>query len=247
MNLLSKMIASEQIPHALLFVGARGAKLDEAAKQFALDLVGKYPHPDVHDYFPEGKTGMHPIQNLRTLTNEVGFVPYQAKWKLFIVHEAERMLPTSSNALLKTFEEPTARTIIVLLSHHPEKMLPTILSRCHKIEFPAEQEKVRHKIVEVLAGKASITDLEDSGQLDELLETVLLWYRDRMLLNMQGGEHYLSYPEYQEQVKQTPFIPLDRVEEALAQTRLACERSMKLTTCLEALFYKLGKSRAATT
>lgn len=239
MNILSKMIASEQIPHALLFVGARGAKLEEAAKQFAIDLVGKHPHPDVHEYFPEGKTGMHPINNLRQLTKEVGFVPYQAKWKLFIVYEAERMLPTSSNALLKTFEEPTSRTVIVLVSHYPEKMLPTILSRCHKIEFPSSLERPKHKILEVLAGKETLEGLEESKEIEELLETVLLWYRDRLLLNVKGGEHYLSYPEYREQIKQTPFVPLDRVEKALAQTRLGAARSMKLSTCLEALFYQL--------
>ena len=239
MNILSKMIASEQIPHALLFMGARGAKLEEAAKQFAIDLVGKHPHPDVHEYFPEGKTGMHPISNLRKLTDEVGFFPYQAKWKLFIVHEAERMLPTSSNALLKTFEEPTGRTVIVLLSHHPEKMLLTILSRCQKIEFPSSQV-VRHKILDVLARKESLDILEEDEEIDALLETVLLWYRDRMLLSMNGQERYLTYPDYREQIKQTPFVPLDRVEKALAQMQLGCERSMKLPTCLEVLFYQLN-------
>lgn len=233
------MIASERIPHALLFSGARGAKLAEAARQFAIDLIGKHPHPDVHEYFPEGKTHMHPIQNLRKLTEDIGFVPYQAKWKLYIVHEAERMLPTSSNALLKTFEEPTKSTIIVLLSHHPEKMLPTILSRCQKIAFPASQTRVQHKILEVLAGKESLETLEE-GEPDALFETILLWYRDRMLLNVQGGEHYLTYPEYQEPIKQTPFISLDKVEKALEQTRLGCERSMKLSTCLEALFIQLN-------
>lgn len=240
MNILSQMIASKQIPHALLFTGRRGAKLDEAARQFASDLIGKHPHPDVREYFPEGKTGMHPIQTLRKLTEEVGFVPYQAEWKVFIIHEAERMLPASSNALLKTFEEPSKRTVIVLLSHHPEKMLPTILSRCRKVEFTAPSGIVRHKILDVLAKRESVEVLEEGEPLDDLFETILLWYRDRMLLNMQGGEHYLAYPEYREHIQKTPFIPLDRVELALKQARLGCERSMKLSICLEALFYTLS-------
>jgi DNA polymerase III delta prime subunit len=239
MNLLSQMIAADRIPHALLLTGKKGAKLVEAVRQFAVDLIGKYPHPDVREYFPEGKTGMHPIQTLRKLAEEVGFVPYQAKWKIFIVHEADRMLPTSSNALLKTFEEPTARTVIALLSHHPEKMLPTILSRCRKIEFTDSTKQVRHKILDVLAGKEPLESLEESEPLDELFESIHLWFRDRMLLNMEGGEHYLSYPEYQEQVRQTPCIPLEQVEAALKQARLGCERSIKLVTSLEALFFKL--------
>lgn len=239
MNLLSHMIASQRISHALLFVGSAGAKLDEAAWQFAIDLVGKHPHPDVHEYFPEGKTGMHPIQNMRSLTDEVGFVPYQAKWKVFIVHEAERMLPTSSNALLKTFEEPAKHTVIVLLSHHPEKILPTILSRCQRVEFEATRERVQHKILDVLVGKESLDALEEETQLDELFETILLWYRDRMLLQVQGGESYLTYPEYKEHIQRTPFMPLEKVEKAIAQAQLGCERSIKLKTCLEALFFQL--------
>ncbi len=240
MNPLSKMLASGQIPHALLFTGPRGAELDEAAKQFAIDLVGKYPHPDIHDYYPEGKTGMHPISVLRQLAIEVGFVAYQAPWKLFIIHEADRMLPTSGNALLKTFEEPTEKTVIVLLSHHPEKILPTILSRCQKIDFPTSQEKPKHKILDILSGKEGIDSLEEEQDIDALLETVLLWYRDRMLLTLEGCEKFLSYPDYRDHIQNTPFIPLEKVERALSQTRLGLERSIKLSTCLEALFNQLA-------
>ncbi|MCH9626489.1 MAG: hypothetical protein S4CHLAM2_01110 [Chlamydiales bacterium] len=240
MNLLSQMIASGQVPHALFFTGPKGAQLDEAVKQFAVDLVGKYPHPDVHDYFPEGKSDLHPIANLRKLTEDVGFVPYEAQKKLYIVHEAEKMLPTSSNALLKTFEEPTAKTVIVLLSHHPEKMLSTILSRCRVVNFPAETIQVKHKIIDVLAGNASLKSVEEGEQdHDELLETVLLWFRDRMLLEIEGGESFLSYPDYRTSLKKAPLIPLEHVEKVLAQARLGLERSVKLSTCLEALFYSI--------
>ncbi len=239
MNSLSQMISSRQIPHALLFTGPRGAKLDEAARQFAIDLVGQHPHPDVHEYFPEGKSEMHPIANLRKLTEDVGFVPYQAEKKLYILHEAEKMLPTSSNALLKTFEEPTSKTVIVLLSHHPEKMLSTILSRCRLVNFPADPQKVKHKIIDVLAGKASLDSIEENQDNEEMLETILLWFRDRMLLEIEEGEAFLSYPDYRTSLQKAPLVPLERVEKALKQTRLGLERSMKLSTCLEAFFYKI--------
>lgn len=239
MNSLSHILTSGKIPHSLLLSGGRGAKLAEAAQQFARDLVGKIPHPDVHEYFPEGKIRMHPISHMRQLTDEAELVPYEGKWKIFIVHEADRMLPTSSHALLKTFEEPTKGTVIMLLSHHPEKILPTILSRCQKIELLGSQKRVEHKILEVLAGKASIETLDEDDQVDEMLETILLWHRDRMLLGMKGGEHYLTYPEYRESIAHSPFVPLEKVEKALAQVRLGIERSIKLTTCLEALFFQL--------
>lgn len=234
MNRLSEMIASEKIPHALLFTGG---DLADLAKKFALDLLGKYPHPDLREYFPEGKTGMHSIQTMRQLTTEVGLVPYQARWKLFIIYDADRMLPTSSNALLKTLEEPAARTVILLLSSHSERLLTTILSRCQKIDFPQKRERVEHKILEVLAGTAQVFEDED---IEGLLKTVMLWYRDRFLLTLEGGETYLTYPEKRQAVEKTPYFPLERVEEVLKEIRLGLERSIKLPTCLEMLFYKLN-------
>lgn len=235
MNCLVEMIASERIPHALLF---SGGDLSSVAKKFALDLLGKYPHPDLREYFPEGKTGIHSIQTIRQLTNEVAFVPYQAKCKLFIIYDADRMLPTSSNALLKTLEEPAARTVILLLTTHPERLLPTILSRCQKIAFPQKNQRVEHKILEVLAGTAPLFDEDEDAE--KLVETVMLWYRDRFLLTLKGGEAYLTYPEHRLAVEQTPFFPLERVEEVLKQVRLGLERSIKLPTCLEMLYYKLN-------
>lgn len=236
MSRLAKIIASGKIPHAMLFCGKRDCKLQEVAKQFAVDLIGKHLHPDVHDYFPEGKTKMHAIQTLRGLTEAVGFVPYQAPYKLFFIHDAEAMLPTSSNALLKTLEEPTERTVIVLLSYHPEHLLPTILSRCQRLDFSSLQVvTVKHKIIEVLARKEPLESIEGDEQIEELLETIVLWYRDRMLIGIQGSEPYLSYPEYREEIAQTTPIPLDRLEKLLAQVRLGYERSIKLTTCLETL------------
>ncbi len=78
---------------------------------------------------------MHSIQALRQLSQEVYLPPYEASWKVFIIHEAERMLSYSANALLKTFEEPPPRTLIILLSHAHSALLPTILSRCRHLYF----------------------------------------------------------------------------------------------------------------
>ena len=153
---LSKMIERRAIPHSLLFAGPKGSDKAKTALQFASDIiclddphhlqrkkVQSGNHPDIHLYHPEGKSGMHSIESLRTLAQEVAMCPNESHFQFFILHDAERMLPTSSNALLKTFEEPTPRSVIILLSAQPEKLLPTILSRCQKIHFwiPPTREK----------------------------------------------------------------------------------------------------------
>lgn len=227
----------DNIPHALLLSGPRGAPLAQEAIDFAIKLTGKHPHPDIHEYFPEGKTEMHPISTIRSLTSDVNLVPYSAPWKVFIIHDAERMLPTSSNALLKTLEEPSAHTCILLLSHHPEKLLPTILSRTQKRQIPAPPKTYTHPILRVLARQEPLSSLEEEDNIDELLETISLWYRDRLVLALKEGE--LTFPDYKQEIAATPFIPLDQVEKALADVRLAHARSMKLSTALEALFTQL--------
>ncbi len=147
---LERVLASGDIPHALLFAGPEGVGKALFAREFAAVLTGiKGAHPDLHEYYPEGKIGAHSMETMRSFIDEVSLAPYKALWKIFIIHEAERMLPYSANALLKTFEEPTPRTVILLISSHPELLLPTILSRCRTLHFkPISREESSLYLVE---------------------------------------------------------------------------------------------------
>lgn len=136
---LESLIAHQKIPHALLFAGPAGVGKGMFAKQFAQKLVQSQneQHPDIHEYFPEGKSGIHSMETMRAFTEEVTLVPYMAPWKVFILYDAERMQAYSANALLKTFEEPSPRTVIILVTDSPESLLTTILSRCRLLQFKA--------------------------------------------------------------------------------------------------------------
>lgn len=134
---LSKVLREEKIPQSLLFAGPEGVGKSLFASAFAKCIVGTKNalHPDIHNYFPEGKIGIHSIQSMREFSEAVYMAPFQSKRKVFIIHEAHRMLATGANALLKTFEEPALDSVIILLSHAQEKLLPTVLSRCQIIRF----------------------------------------------------------------------------------------------------------------
>jgi DNA polymerase-3 subunit delta' len=147
---LSCMVSKRAIGHALLFAGPDGVGKSLFAWALAAHIMAEYDrdkdharkiqagqHPDVHVYRPEGKLGLHSIQSLRQLSEEVNLPPYEASWKVFIIHDADRMLSYSANALLKTFEEPPPRTVIILLSRSQAALLPTILSRCCTVHFQA--------------------------------------------------------------------------------------------------------------
>src|SRR5207244_2098356 len=99
----------------------------------------------------------------------------------FIIHEADRMLPYSSNALLKTFEEPPLDSVIILLTNALETILPTIRSRCRLVNFQTdknEQESLTCKPVHQLllqalakGGKINYLEIKQLAQeLEMLLE-----------------------------------------------------------------------------
>ncbi len=151
---LTLLLEKKAVPNSLLFRGPDGIGKKLFAKEFAISLM--YPegasledcrhireenHPDLHVLTPESKTGMHAIVSIRKLIDELFLSPFEARAKVFIIEDAERMLPSSSNALLKTLEEPALDSYLLLLCSQFDELLPTIASRCAKIRFAPLSEE----------------------------------------------------------------------------------------------------------
>lgn len=119
----------------------------------ALKKIQANNHPDLHIYEPEGKTSHHSIASIRNLIEQVYMSPFEAQAKVFIIKDAHRMLIPSANALLKTLEEPTLDSFIILISSNTEEILPTITSRCFRFNFSAIREE---EIIDLLQKKYSL-------------------------------------------------------------------------------------------
>ncbi len=153
---LELLVEKKAVPNSLLFTGLDGVGKKLFAKELAIALmypdgcsqeiaqhIRKEAHPDLHLITPESKTGMHAIAEMRKLIDELFLAPFESKAKVFIIADAERMLPSSSNALLKTLEEPASDSYLILLSSKAEELLPTVASRCAKIRFsPLSEEDI---------------------------------------------------------------------------------------------------------
>ena len=142
------------MPHAYLFSGPVGAPLVDTAIALACALncqsargegcgaceactkiLGGF-HPDVVTLVREGAAQIVPIESVRNqVIARIGLPPHEADVRVFIVEEATAMAPPAANALLKTLEEPPARTLFVLCTTAPEQLLPTIRSRCQRVRF----------------------------------------------------------------------------------------------------------------
>ena len=151
-TLLRRAIASERVAHAYAFVGPEGSGRKATALAFASALVApqggpaaarveRGSHPDVHllgptppPSNPKGTPALR-IEAIRELERRASLKPAEAAWKVFIVDEAEKMTASTPQALLKTLEEPPARTVIILVLSQIRALPATVLSRCQVVRF----------------------------------------------------------------------------------------------------------------
>src|SRR3569832_1055171 len=148
---LTRLAAHANVPQVLLFHGPRGIGKGLFAEKLAHALLQstKQHHPDLHVIHPDPESEQHPVATLRQVIEETSLPPFEATCKVFIIHDIEKMLPTSSNTLLKTLEEPPIDTQFILLTSQPSQLLPTILSRCSKIPFyPVSDEELTQILLE---------------------------------------------------------------------------------------------------
>src|SRR5690606_19739146 len=99
-------------------------------------------HPDLHLVFPEPEKRTIGIEQIRELSEALSMKGFRGGAKAAVIEPAEAMTLAAANALLKTLEEPAAQTFLLLVSHQPHRLLPTIRSRCQVLAVapPSEQE-----------------------------------------------------------------------------------------------------------
>jgi DNA polymerase III subunit delta' len=123
------------------------ADYDSCGRCVSCAKIEKNTHPDVHiidKAAVEGESDAIKIEEIRGLQKEINFRPYEARKKVFIINDAHQMTAESSNALLKTLEEPPANSVIILVTAKPNLLFKTVISRCKTVKFyPLERNKLR--------------------------------------------------------------------------------------------------------
>jgi len=89
------------------------------------------------------------------INNDISIKPYSSNWKIYICNEAEKMTVQAQNALLKTLEEPPAYAVIMLLTTSMEALLPTIQSRCVKLDMKPVSDNLMRKYLKESIGMDS--------------------------------------------------------------------------------------------
>lgn len=107
-------------------------------------------HPDVIHVEATKKTGLGVDDIREQINSDVHIKPYVFDYKVYIIHDADKMSPQAQNAMLKTIEEPPRYVRFVLLATHSHPFLPTVLSRCVNIKLkPVSEELIKEYLINV--------------------------------------------------------------------------------------------------
>lgn len=148
---LQQSLADDRLPHALLLLGQQGmGKLHFARELANTILMHESPeskpllksgnHPDYYCIQPLEDKKVISVNQIRDLQTELQQTAHVSRYQVVIIEPADVMNIAASNALLKTLEEPTGNTIIMLVSNKPQRLPITVRSRCQKINFGATHD-----------------------------------------------------------------------------------------------------------
>lgn len=179
--------------HAYMFLGPEHIGKTTLARAFAQALTCENPdsetglgacghcrscrlaaegmHPDHRFFAPVGNQLV--IEQIREVVREASLSPIESRFKVFIITSFERANVNAANALLKTLEEPSATTRIILVSHQPSGLLDTIISRCQLLRLRPLPEKVIITALQEQAGLSEQNALRLARLSDGRLGTAL--------------------------------------------------------------------------
>jgi DNA polymerase III subunit gamma/tau len=194
---LQNAVQRGQVHHAYLFVGSRGTGKTSMAKILAAclncvngptiepcgecDSCVAIASATSLDVIEMDAASNNSVDDVRDLREGVAYAPVSGRHKVYILDEAHMLSPQAWNAFLKTLEEPPPRTIFVLATTEAQKVLPTVVDRCHRFDFGrptveqvatvlsrvAEQEQI-----EIDAGALALVARNATGSFRDALGTL---------------------------------------------------------------------------
>lgn len=272
-NILTKQISSGKFPHTYLFAGIEGVGKKTLALEFAghvLNLSSEHTqnelarHPDFQ--ILDAGNGEITVEMAQDFISRLAFKPFLAAKKVAVINNAHNLNTQSSNALLKTLEEPSPSTIIILIADK-NGLLPTITSRCQIFYFNTFSENqlqefaglrglpLEKNLIDLSFGRISQL-LKFAADKESLIKQALGVKNYEKFSEMSIGDRILCINEYADmeekdleqnlslwlnwQVKNLPFKPKNYTKlQALTDSLLGLKQNKNKKLLLQSLFLKI--------
>ncbi|MEF9497136.1 DNA polymerase III subunit delta' [Chlamydia sp. 04-14] len=255
-------ISQGKIFHAILLHGNSLTVLSQYAYNLAAHIllkdtpeaqykISQRIHPDIHEFFPSGKGRLHSIEIPRDIKKEIGILSYEACYKIYIIHEVDRMTLPAISVFLKVLEDAPSHSVILLTSTKLQRIPATILSRSLSIYIQGDENIAPDKddleyLLKYASGQMKITEVgqivKGSADTDKqvlrdkakyLLEILLKLFRDRFMLSLNISASAMTYPKYAEDILNLPILPLEKVLIIVEKAYQALDNSSSATSCME--------------
>jgi DNA polymerase-3 subunit gamma/tau len=163
-SVLENSLKTRNIAHAYLFAGSRGLGKTSIARIFAKELG-----TSANDIYEIDAASNRGIDDIREIREGVNTLPFESKYKVYIIDEVHMLTKEAFNALLKTLEEPPAHAIFILATTETDKLPETVVSRCQVFSFKKPAQKILKDTALNIAKKEGYTLAPESAELIALL------------------------------------------------------------------------------
>ncbi|MBI2252257.1 MAG: DNA polymerase III subunit delta' [Armatimonadetes bacterium] len=309
LNYLKEIVKNKKVGSSFLFSGSKGIGKTTCALWLAQILNCKDKNPPcgkclscikIYNKNHPDLTIIEPISNfikidqIRDFQKEIYYKPYLNNYKIYIIKDAHKLIEEAQNCMLKTLEEPPDASIIILIAEIESSLLPTVISRCQKINFakiiPQDIKdylinkyqaadsnldllinlskgslgktqkflqnpnllKMRAKILDLILNIPNLNlfnIIELSNKLEEykdnleyMLEILLSWFRDLILLKYNLTDYIINKDKILELKEQMNFYSLWQINKAInliLEFKINFYRNINLRLLLQNILIKL--------